>query len=137
MSVFNVLNAGLMTKLGGDATLVNLLGGTAIYYLHAPDDADLPYVVWNYQAFGDENLSANRTKNGLVFVRGYNQTGPALAGTIDARIDSLLHLKPLTVTGWSNFWIAREQDLSNIEIDSANVKTWMAGGMYRVRLDSN
>jgi hypothetical protein len=117
-----------------------LAGGTAspsVYHLQAPKDAALDYVVFSHQGGGDENLTGNRTKNLLVFARGYSSTGPAKAGSIDAQIDVLLHLKPLTVSGWGNFWLAREEDFELVEFDSARVPTWMAGAMYRVRLDAS
>lgn len=136
MSVHNVLNAALYSTLSGGTALTALLAGTtSVYFEQAPDDAALPYVVWNYQGGGDDNKSPHRTKQIVAFVRGYNQTGPALAGSIDAQIDALLHRQALTVSGWANYWTAREQDLSAVETDAANVKTWMSGGYYRVRLE--
>lgn len=136
MSIFNALNASLYTTLSGGTALAALLAGSAsVYFEQAPDDAALPYVVFSYPASGDESLSSRRTKSALVFVRGYNQTGPALAGSIDAQIDALLHGQNITVAGWATFWSAREQDLQTVEVPESNVKTWMAGGYYRFRLE--
>ena len=139
MSAFNALWAALYTRLAGGTALTSLLaGGTAspsIYHLAAPKDAALDYVVFSHQGGGDENLTGNRTKNQLVFARGYSAVGPARAGTIDAQIDALLHMRALTVTGWGNFWLAREEDLELVEYDGAKVPTWMCGATYRVRLD--
>lgn len=135
MSLHNALNAGLYSKLTGSTALTALLGGSACYFEQAPDDAALPYVVWSYVSVLDDNKSAHRAKQAVVFVRGYNQTGPALAGSIDAQIDALLHGGSVTISGWANYWTAREQDLANVETDAANVKTWMSGGYYRIRLE--
>jgi hypothetical protein len=108
-----------------------------VYHLVAPKDATLDYVVFSHQGGGDENATGNRTKNLLVFARGYSAVGPAKAGSIDARVDALLHMAPLSVTGWGNFWLAREEDLELVEYDDARVPTYMAGALYRVRLDAS
>lgn len=126
----SALNTALYSRLGGTATAA----GSAVYFLAAPDDAVLPYIVWDYTADRDENDTPNRTKNDVVYIRAYAATH-AVAGSIDGQIDTLLHMKPLTVTGWGNFWIARENGYSLPETDEAGRKTYMVGSEYRVRLD--
>lgn len=138
MSVINALGAAVYSRLSTTSGLTSLLAsGSAIYNTQAPDDAALPYVVFSLQGGGDDRESAHRTKNLLLFIRGYTGAGQAAAGTIDAQIDTALNMKPLTVSGWTNFWISREQDFARVEIDEANYKTWMAGAFYRVRLDNS
>ncbi len=138
MSVFNALNAAIYGRLAGATALTSLLAGTtSVYHLQAPKDASLDYVVFNVQAGGDDNLTGNRTKNLVVSARGYSAVGPAKSGSIDAQVDAALHMKPLTITGWGNFWIARETDLELVEFDSSGVPTWMSGALYRVRLDQS
>lgn len=137
MSIFNLLNAALYSKLTGASGLTSLLAsGTAVYYLQAPDDAPLPYVVYSAQAGGDDNLTPSRMKNMVYFIRGYSKTSPANAGTIDAQVDAAIHGVTLTVAGWANFWTAREQDVAAVETTASGAKIYMAGGMYRIRLDS-
>jgi hypothetical protein len=133
MSITNALNTGILSTLSGGTALTGALGGTAIYYQQAPDGAALPYVVWNYQGGGDENITQSRMKNLLVYVRGY-AASPALAGTIDAYCDALLHNKTISVTGWSNFWTAREEDISLVENLPDNTRIYSEGGIYRIRL---
>lgn len=133
MSVFNVLNTAMYSQLSGGTALTGLLGGTAIYYQQAPDNANLPYVVWSYQSAGYENLTPREMWSGLLWVRGYAAT-PALAGSVDTQIHALLHEKALTVTGWTNFWLVREGDFENVETLPNGKKVHMAGGMYRIRL---
>jgi len=133
MSAFNALNTGILSTLSGGTALTGALGGTAIYYQQAPDGAALPYVVWNYQGGGDENITQSRMKNLLVYVRGY-AASPALAGTIDAYCDALLHGKTISVTGWSNFWTAREEDISLVENLPDKTRIYSEGGIYRIRL---
>jgi hypothetical protein len=135
MSVFNPLNAAIYSRLvGGTALMALLADSTSVYYQQAPDDATLDYVVFSLQGGGDENLTPHRTKNLLVFVRGYSRTSGAKAGQIDAAADALLHGIELTVTGWQNFWLHRGDDQALVETDQAGHKTHMAGGFYRIRL---
>jgi hypothetical protein len=133
----NALNAALYGALTGRAPLTALLAGTAaVYFAQAPDEATLPYVVFSYAGGpGHENQSPHQTVDELVFVRGY-AAAPALAGSIAAQIDAALHGVTLGVSGWANFWTARGQSVSQVEIDSAQQKTWARGAMYRVRLEA-
>lgn len=138
MSAQNALNAAVYSKLSGGTALTALLATTSsVYYLQAPDGAALDYVVFSYQGGGDENWTSHRTKNLMLFARGYSKTGPAQAGSIDAQIDALLHGTTLTVSGWTNFWTAREEDVSLVETDPAGKHIWMSGGMYRVRAEKS
>lgn len=133
----NPTNAALYTRLQSRTQLTSLLSGTtAIYHLQAPEGAKLPYVVFSLQAGGDQNLSRHRLKNAVLFVRAYSGISPAQAGSIDAQIDQALHLVPLTVTGWSDLWLAREQDLELVEVQSSGT-IYMVGGMYRQITEQN
>jgi hypothetical protein len=125
------LNTAIYSQLAGTYTTA----GTKVYYLQAPDAAVLPYIVFDYVADRDENITANRTKNCSVFIRAYGTT-PAQAGTIDGQIDSRLHAITLSVTGYTNFWTRREDAFSLTEIDESGRRTYMSGADYRVRLDT-
>ena len=137
------LNAGIYAKLAASTGLTALLyGGTAsgsasIFHMRAPDNAALPYVVFSEQGGGDENLTANRTKNIVEFVRGYATGPPSKAAAIDAQIDLALHDTSPSVTGYTTFWCMREMDLETVEVTAAGVPVFMAGATYRIRLDSN
>lgn len=134
--MMNELATALYSRLQGGSALTSLLGGTTeIYHLQANELATLPYVVFSLQGGGDENLDANRTKNLVMFVRGYSKVSAAQAGSVDAAADALLHLSPLTVTGWSNIWLSRETDLETVETDPSGQPVYMQGGFYRVHLD--
>jgi len=133
--MLNALASALYSRLQGTALTSLLAGTTSIYHMQAPEGAALPYVIFNLQGGGDENLDKNRTKNLIVFVRGYSESTPAQAGSIDAQIDGLLHLTPLTVSGWTNIWLARETDLETVETEPNSQPIYMQGGFYRVHLD--
>jgi hypothetical protein len=124
------LNTAIYSQLAG----TNTAAGTKVYYLQAPDAAALPYIVFDYVASRDENMTKNRTKDCSMFIRAYAAT-PGQAGTIDGQIDGKLHNTGLTVTGYTNFWTMRENAYSLVEVDASGRKTYMAGADYRVRLD--
>lgn len=136
MSIQNALNTAMYSRLSGGTALITALGGTSIYWLQAPDGASLPYVVFSLQGGGDENITPRRMKNEVYFVRGYSAVS-AQAGSIDALCDSLLHGKALSVSGWANFWLVRENDLANVENTEAGEQVYMSGGFYRIRLDKS
>jgi hypothetical protein len=133
MSVVNALNTAVYSVLSANATLTTLLGGTAIYYQQAPDNAALPYVVFSHQAGQPDNTHGHDMRNQLVFVRGYSGT-VTQAGSIDLICGTTLHRRSLSVTGYTNFWTAREQEFSMIDNEPNGEKTYMAGAYYRVRL---
>ena len=138
MSAFNALNTAIYSTLSAGTALTALLAGTtAIYNMQAPDGATLPYCIFNMQGGGDDNMTAHRTKSLVMFVRGYSSTSAARAGSIDAQIDALLHNAVLSVSGWSNFWLAREEDMATAEVTEAGNTIWMAGGLYRLRIGKN
>jgi hypothetical protein len=135
MSAYNVLNAAVYSRLSADGALGTLLGGTTnIFYQQAPDHQDYPFVIFDWQAGGDDNITPSRMKNMVMHARGYTTTGAALAGSIDARLDALLHDYTFTVVGWTNFWTAREEDIAIVENPPDGDKVYSAGGFYRVRL---
>jgi hypothetical protein len=133
MSATNALNTAIFSRLAGGTALTSVLGGTAIFYQMAKDNQTRPYVVFSYQTGNEENLTPSRMKNEIVYIRGYSNN-QAQAGTIDTLIDSLIHGYQFTVTGYENFWTARETEVSLVEILPDNTKVYHAGAFYRLRI---
>lgn len=128
------LETALYNKLTGAAALITELGGTFIYNQQAPQPPGDKYVIFNQQGGGDVNDTPIREKSILysVFGVGLTQEG---AGAIDTEIDEALHLAALTISGWSNLWLARETDVNFTEIDGGGVTRYRAGAMYRIIMD--
>lgn len=133
LSPFNALNAALHTRLTGGTALVAALGGTAIYHGYAPEARALPFVVWSYSGGGAENMTPVQGVSEVVYIRGYAETAKQ-AAQIDAHVASLMQTE-LSVTGWKNYWLAREEEIFMPEVDEAGETTWSCGAYYRVRLD--
>lgn len=132
----NELDAAIFSRLSSATALTSLLPGTSsIYHNQAVENASLPYVVYNIQGGGDENRTSHRTKNLVVFIRAYSGNSAVQAGSIDAQIDAAIHLVPFTVSGWANFWLARETDVETVENEPSGKAVHMSGAFYRVRLE--
>jgi len=139
MTSQNALNTAIYTRLAGTAgtALTNLLaGGTAVpsvFFQQAADNNALPYVVWFYPSEIDDNKIQHRMKD--IIIRAYGvASAPALAGTIDAAIDTLLNNATLTVTGWTNIWTRRENGYQLITTSEKGVRYYTSGADYRVNI---
>jgi hypothetical protein len=131
----NAIDYALYYKLNGGTALTSLLAGTtAIYHSVAPRGALLPYIIYNQQGGGDANDSPRRDKNLVYTVRAVADSSYRYAGLIDDAVDDLLHGATLTVTGWTNYWTMREQDIEYTETTSDGQHIWHVGGMYRIRI---
>jgi hypothetical protein len=136
MSIQNALNTAIYSRLTGGTALTSLLAGTtSCYYIQAPNNATLPFVVWDIVDDPDTNYTANRNVVALVFARGY-ATSPALAGSIDAAIYTEM-MRGLSVSGWTEFWKGREEGFHVVETDQAGINVYMAGAHYRLKFDKN
>ena len=132
-AIFNSMGSALFSALAGGAALVTALGGTAIYNTLAPQGASPPYVIFSHQAGGDDNTSPRRARSLVYLVKAVSSAGVLQAAEIDAEVDDLLHMGSLSVTGWGNYWTARETDVAYTE-DSGGVLIWHTGGQYRIRI---
>lgn len=134
----NALDTAVYSRLQTTSAITSLLAGTtAIFYQRAPEGQAYPYIVFSYPSELDMNETPRRRKNDLIFIRAYAQggNGAAQAGSIDDQIDAALHLVPLTVSGWSNIWLAREQGLESVESVPTGQNVFMKGANYRAMLN--
>ena len=130
----NSINSSIYLTLQSGTALTSLLAGTnSIYKDIAPDNATYPYIVFNQQGGGEENLTPNRSVNLVYYIRGYTKVNTAAAGNIDAQIDNLLHGKTLSISGRSNYWTAREGEIENTEVLSNGERVYSAGALYRIK----
>lgn len=132
MSMASALKAALYGTISAASSVTSLLAGTAsVYHLKAPEGASLAYVVYNVQGGGNVNQTPHEVKNMLLFIRGYSRVD-AVAGSIDDALYALLHRKPISISGWSNLWIARQDDMEGHEIEPTGDSVFMSGGIYRL-----
>ena len=100
----------------------------------APQGTNPPYVLFQWQGGGDVNDTPIRSRNVLYTVVGVASTVEK-AGAIDTDIDAALHNQTLTVTGWANYWLARETDIQFVDLDEAGKVIYRTGAIYRAMLD--
>ena len=132
---FGAMGTALFNALTGGTSptaLITALGGSSVYSDQAPDGAALPYVVYSHAGGGPENNPAGM-RNNIWNVRAYAAT-KAQAVNVDAQIDALLTGQALTVSGFTNFWTVREDDISLVENPPDGGRIYMSGALYRVRL---
>lgn len=130
------LNAAIYNKLSSATAVTTYLPGTSsIYALQAPEGSTMPYIVYNIQGGGDRNDTSHRVKDLVVWVRAYSGSSNAQAGSIDAAIDAQLHMGTISVSGWSNIWLAREGDIEMVQNDPTGKQVWTNGGLYRVLIE--
>lgn len=128
-----VIEAALFNKLAAGTALIAHLGGTAIYADIAPNNKALPVVVFRYQGGGDENMTPGGQRNLMYTVRAMSYS-KAQAGTIDGDVYGLLHNATLSVSGYTNFWTAREESVNFAEVDAGGSVIYHRGAMYRIRV---
>ena len=62
---FGAMGTAILDKLKAGTALIAELGGTAIYVDQAPDGALLPYVVYNHQGGGPDNISPGNLQSDI------------------------------------------------------------------------
>ena len=133
----NEINTAIYGKLQAGTALTALLAGTtSIYHQQPPDNTSMPYVIFNHQGGGNENINPSPMINSVYFIRGYSESSALAAGSIRQEIYNLLDGKALSPTGgWVNFWCKAEAHVEQIENLPNGKKAYMCGDFYRVRLD--
>lgn len=130
-SIYGSMGSALYSTLAAGTALTSLLGGTAIWNGLVPQGTATPYVVFTFSG-QDDNTSPRRARTIVATVKAVDDD-QASAEEIDDELDALLHEATLTVTGWNNYWTARESDVS-YEQDLGNVIYYHRGARYRVRI---
>jgi len=129
------VDAGLYSKLTGDTALVALLSaGTPVFQMEAPPNTDRPYVIFFSAGGGPDNITPSDLRSMVYGVKGIANTLTA-AANIDARLDTLLHNQSITVSGYTNIWLAREIDVSTVEDAPDGNPIYQYGAYYRIRID--
>ena len=130
-----VVDTGLYNKLAADSTLLALCsGGTPIFQAQAPPGTDRPYVVFFFAGGGTQNINPSDLTNFVYAVKGVADTLEA-AANIQARVRTVLHKQTLTVTGYTNFYTAEENEVRLAEAAPNGNPIYHYGAYYRIRSD--
>jgi len=132
----NVTEIGLYGKLAAATALTTLLSAaTAIYPTQAPQGTSMAYVVYVYAGGGLENQNPSELHNTVYLVKGV-AASIAAAGAIQAQIKAALHGATLTVTGYTNFYMACEGEVQLDEVLRDGSLVSQRGWYVRIRLDN-
>src|SRR3990172_6037984 len=140
MSILDATATALKDTLTGGTALTALLStvpstaGTvfAVYDTNAVDGATYDYVVYSLQAGGPDLITSKDMESNVWFVRGYSSTGIKAATAIFNQFDALLNEKNISITGFTTFWCAREENTRLVETQPNGKKAYSVGGMYRI-----
>ena len=130
----NEVEAAIRNALVSDSILGAMLGGTAsVYRARADDGANTPYVVFSKQANTKTfTMAAKAWDEPLYLVKAVDERhSGARAGTIAARIETVLTDAALSVSGRSTLYCRPETDVDYPEVDQGRV-TWHRGQTYRL-----
>lgn len=137
MSSANV-DAALISKLAGDATLTTLAPG-GVYREVAPLGVAEPYVIVQLMNHDDQYLlnTAQAFEAGTYMVKAVqaSTSGSAAQAAAD-RIQALLHNGSLTITGFRLINLARQERIAYVEIDDVRDRRYQhRGGLYDVLVE--
>jgi len=133
MSLQNALASAIYGTITSATAVTSLLAGTtSVYYMRAPDNATLPYIVFNFQAMPEPNESAHRVVNADALIKCYSGASALAAGSINVQVDPLFDAKILIITGWTNIRTERVEEVALVEEIPNGSPVWMSGGIYRI-----
>jgi hypothetical protein len=132
----NEINTAIYGVLAGDSTLTGLLATTtSIYHQKAPDGSPLPYVVFNKQSDTEPNDSNHRIIDFIYQVRAYTKASGKAAGTMDARIQVLLHRASLSISNNTLLKINRIGGIEDAFSEPNTDTVYSAGSLFRIRVE--
>jgi hypothetical protein len=101
--VQGLIETALTSVLSANASILAAVG-TNIFQEQAKAKTALPYIVFVMVDGGDDNSNPTRT---MTFDYQFDAIAAdrATARLIAGYIDDALHHKPLTLAGWTNYWI--------------------------------
>ena len=120
--------------VAGTALAALLSGSAAIYQGWAPANAEYDFCVIDFD-YTTDNSTHGRGEDIIVSVRSCSNGGKSTANAIDAQVEDLFHEKPLSMSGWTDFWCARRRGFSIPEHTPGDQVIWYAVAEYDVWLE--
>ena len=137
----NAIYTALYGRLSAGTALTSLIGGTTnprIYHDMAKEGTPFPYVLFSWAAGGLTPTSPHVDGNGILYIRAFSKVDDSEAGRIRNAVFDLLDRQPLTVTGWSNSWLAAESPHIELpQTDPSGKIIWSNGDHYRIIIDKS
>lgn len=130
------IDAALVAKLAGDATLAALMQSGAFVFMDEAPMGSQKFVIVSLVDEADVGKFGGRSHEDALFLveaRMLSTAGGNIK-TAAARIDALLEGGSLTVAGYSLMTLHRESRTRFIDVDEvdASIRWYRRGGQYRV-----
>lgn len=132
------LDAALLTRLAGDATLAALMQpGAFVFFSQAPPGSTRFVILDRTQSFDVPVFSGRSHEDALYQIDARMLSTAGSEGDMDAaalRIDQLLDGQPLSIVGYTLMTLQREEPIRMTEPDDLNpaILYRRRGGYYRL-----
>jgi hypothetical protein len=132
------IDAALVAKLAGDATLAALMQSGAFVFMDVAPAGSTKFVIVSLVTAMDEAKFGGRAYEDALYLVEARMLSTA-GGNVKAaaaRIDVLLEDQSLTVTGYTHMVMHREERFRLTEQDAADaaILWYRRGGQYRVQM---
>lgn len=137
MSSTAAVDAALIARLASDSTLATLAPG-GVYRDTAPQGARTPFVIVSQVAHEDEySIGSQAFEQIRYLVKAVDlQTSATSAQAVADRLQALLQVTTLTMTGYRSVLIQREERVAYVEVDDASDRRYQhRGGVYLVMVE--
>ena len=133
MIVGDTATALYSTLTNGTAVTGMLAGTTSVYHLQAPDNANLPYVVFSLHSGGPELINPSKLETNVWWIRVYTETSALNASQIFEAVDTKLNRVNISITGATTIQCVRDENIAIVEQTPSEAPIYVCGGMYKIR----
>jgi hypothetical protein len=132
--IVNDTATAIYSALTSGTQVTSLLAGTtSIYHMQAPDNSNLPYVVFSLQAGGPELINPSKLETNTWWIRVYSVTSASNAAQIFEQVDLKLNRVNISITGATTIQCVRDGNIALVENPPKGIPIYTCGGMYRIR----
>lgn len=131
------VDAALIARLASDATLTTLAPG-GVYRDVAPQNTRTPFVIVSQVAHEDDySIGSQAFEQVRYLVKAVDlQTSGTAAQAVADRVQTLLQVTTLTMTGYRSVLIQREERVAYVEVDDSSDRRYQhRGGVYLVMVE--
>lgn len=109
------------------------LGCTGVYRMLAPNEADLPYILFSQQSDAVRHSFSGVEQGSLLYLIKVVDEGlsASRAANIMSAVNTLLEDKPLSMTGWRTLRIRKDSGIEYVENDEGRMFQHY-GALFRI-----
>jgi len=130
-----VVEIAIANELKGNSALTTKLGGSYVWNAVAPPGTAFPYVVFANTGGGPLNITPSDMRDLTYLVKGVSDSQKT-AAEIDELIEDALHGQTLTVTGYTNLRMWRDNQVQLVEEAGDGTLIFHRGAYYQILIDA-